>query len=195
LTISGAKPGMFSGDLLPDLYSDSELFNAGNYHTMGYTTAVTQHVGDNFKITVMYGSVGVLAPQTGTLDSNSPEGLRSFLRAGQRQAVTTLASAVLPRSGTRFVASYEFMDEHAATAGELYSTGSGAGGNPVAPGLNFSVHQPIPPLPGFPFRMEATADLLNLMAQGYLPVSLPDGQQVLLVRTPRSVRGGVNFRF
>jgi hypothetical protein len=43
--------------------------------------------------------------------------------------------------------------------------------------------------------MEATADLRNLLAQGYIPVALPDGQHLLLVHTPRSVRGGLNFRF
>jgi hypothetical protein len=195
LTMSGAKPGMFSGDLIPDLYSDSVLFNAGNYHTMGYTASATQNIGENYRITIMYGSVGVLVPQAGTLDSNTPDGLRSFLEAAQRQAVTVLASATVPHSGTRLVASYEFRDERAATAGQLYATDSATMGSQVNPGLNFSVHQPIPAMPGFPFRMEATAELRNLLAQGYLPISLPDGQQVLLVNTPRSLRGGLNFRF
>jgi hypothetical protein len=43
--------------------------------------------------------------------------------------------------------------------------------------------------------MEATADLRNLLAQGYLPLALPNGQQLLLVETPRSFRGGLSFIF
>ena len=100
-------------------------------------------------------------------------------------------SGTVHRSGTHFVASYEIMDNHAATAGHLYSTDS----QQPEPGLNFAVRQPIPVMLGLPFRMEATIDVRNLLAEGYLPVSLPDGSQLLLVHTPRSVRGGVNFSF
>jgi len=35
----------------------------------------------------------------------------------------------------------------------------------------------------------------NLLAEGYLPVSLSDGRRLLLVRNPRSLHGGLNFRF
>jgi hypothetical protein len=42
--------------------------------------------------------------------------------------------------------------------------------------------------------MEASADLRNLLAQGYLPLSA-GGQRLLLVQTPRSVRGGLSFIF
>jgi hypothetical protein len=46
-----------------------------------------------------------------------------------------------------------------------------------------------------PWRMEATADLRNLLAQGYLSLGAIGGQQVLLVENPRSVRGGLSFIF
>ena len=46
------------GDILPDLFSNSSIFNAGDYQTLGYTASVTQNLGDNFNVTVMYGSVG-----------------------------------------------------------------------------------------------------------------------------------------
>ena len=51
--------------------------------------------------------------------------------------------------------------------------------------------QPIPGLGILPWRMEATADLRNLLAEGYLSL----GQQVMLVETPRSFRGGLSFIF
>jgi hypothetical protein len=43
--------------------------------------------------------------------------------------------------------------------------------------------------------MEATADLRNLLAQGYLPLSLADGRSIVLVQNPRSFRGGLSFIF
>jgi hypothetical protein len=34
-----------------------------------------------------------------------------------------------------------------------------------------------------------------MLAQGYLPLAMADGQSVLLVETPRSFRGGLSFIF
>jgi hypothetical protein len=45
-----------------------------------------------------------------------------------------------------------------------------------------------------PWRMEATADLRNLLAQGYLPLGGPLSRSVL-TNSPRSLRGGLNFIF
>jgi hypothetical protein len=60
-----------------------------------------------------------------------------------------------------------------------------------APGLNVCVRQPIP---GLGKRVEATAELRNVLAQGYLGINSPGGQ-LLLVDNPRSVRGGLAFIF
>jgi hypothetical protein len=60
------------------------------------------------------------------------------------------------------------------------------------PGLNICVRQP---LPGFARRVEATADIRNMLAQGYLPMGMVSGQQLMLVETPRSLRGGLAFIF
>jgi hypothetical protein len=37
--------------------------------------------------------------------------------------------------------------------------------------------------------------LRNLLAQGYLPLTMANGQQLLLVNMPRSLRGGLAFVF
>jgi hypothetical protein len=50
-------------------------------------------------------------------------------------------------------------------------------------------------MPFLPWRMEATADLRNLLAQGYLPLTTSSGQQLVLVQMPQSFRGGLNFIF
>jgi len=45
-----------------------------------------------------------------------------------------------------------------------------------------------------PWRIEATADLRNLLAQGYLPLG-GSGSRAILTNSPRLVRGGLNFIF
>ena len=41
-----APAGMYtSGDILPDLFTGTSTFNAGNYQSSGYTAAVTQELG------------------------------------------------------------------------------------------------------------------------------------------------------
>jgi hypothetical protein len=63
------------------------------------------------------------------------------------------------------------------------------------PGLNIYVRQAIPVLSSLPWRMEVTADLRNLLQQGYLPLSAADGSQLVLMENPRMFRGGLSFIF
>ena len=190
LTMSTSGAGIFPGDVLPDLVSNTSFFNAGDYHTIGYTASVTQDLGDRYKLTVNYGSVGVLVPEVGAVAASADD-LRSRIHAERRQAVTTQIAGVIKQTGTRFTAGYQFSDYRSATSGHLYST------QPThpEPGMNVYLRQPIPGVPGLPGRVELTADMRNMLAQGYLPVNLPDGSRALLMGTPRSVRGGLNFTF
>ena len=61
-------------------------------------------------------------------------------------------------------------------------------------GLNVLVRQPIPSLFGMPGRLEATAEVRNGLAQGYLPI-VEGGQHVTLMESPRALRGGLSFIF
>jgi hypothetical protein len=63
------------------------------------------------------------------------------------------------------------------------------------PGLNLYLRQPIPGGSVFSGRLEATAELRNLLAQGYVPVYAADGRRLLLIHSPRAVRGGLAFIF
>jgi hypothetical protein len=188
-----APDGMYSGgDILPDLFSANSIFDAGNYHSVGYTAAVTQNLGDHLSATVMYGSMGALTAQNREIVSDSPDELRSMIRSGRKQAATTRVTATSPWTGTHLIASYQWTDSNRwAMPGHLYTTQAGG----PMPGLNVYIRQPIPGLSFLPWRMEATADLSNMLAQGYLSLGMVNGQRVLLVETPRSFRGGLSFIF
>jgi len=185
-----APDATYGGDLLPDLFTGNAIFNAGNYQSSGYTASVTQNLGESLSATVMYGGVDVLSV-TGDTFGTSDE-LRSMMRSRRRQAVMGRIAATSPWTGTHVIASYQWTgDSRAVMPGQLYTTQTL---HPL-PGLNFYIRQPIPGLSNLPWRIEATADLRNLLAQGYLPLSGVNGQQVVLVETPRSFRGGLSFIF
>lgn len=186
-----APEGLYAGtDILPDPYSGNAVFNAGDYQSVGYTAAVTQNFGDDFSTTLMYGSAGALTADPAEAVSENPDELRAMIRAGRRHAATLRTKATLPWSGTTMVASYQWSDHRTVSPGHLYSTQSLR----PEPGLNLYVRQPVPWSP-FPWRMEISADLRNLLAQGYLPITMSGGRRVFLMQTPRAFRGGLSFIF
>jgi hypothetical protein len=190
LMIANPVAGLFPGDLMPDLFSNSALFNAGTFDTVGYMASVTQDLGENFKVSATYGSLGMLSARNNAM-VESADNLRSLIEAGNRPAVTVRASGTLRHAGTRFVTSYQWTDYRSAMPVPQYSTDSAR----PEPGFNILVRQPIPSFPGMPWHMEASAEVRNLLAQGYLPVNMAGGQQLLLVNTPRTFRGGLAFVF
>ncbi|MDP9169744.1 MAG: hypothetical protein M3N54_03935, partial [Acidobacteriota bacterium] len=185
LTIANPQISGFSGDLLPDMFSNSALFNAGRFQSTGYLVSVTQDLGDNYKLSMIYGSSGVLAARVGLGPVASADDLRRALEADQRPALTLRVSGTVKATGTRFITSYQWTNYDSAMPEPLFSTQSSR----PEPGLNVIVKQPMP------WRMEMTAELRNLLAQGYLPLATAGGSPLLLVNTPRSLRGGLAFVF
>jgi len=192
LTMVGPA-GMFGGgDVLPDLFSNTSTFNAGGFESLGYDASATQNVGDHLSATVIYGSTGGLTAQDGDLSADSADQLRSMIHSGRRHTATARIAATLPKTGTHMIASYQWTaDRRFAMPGNVYTTDDLR----CQPGLNVYIRQPIPGPSVLPWRMEATADLRNLLAEGYLPIGAAGGQQVLLVETPRGFRGGLSFIF
>jgi hypothetical protein len=191
LTLASSEPGLFPGDLMPDLFSNSSLFNMGRFDSYGYSASVTQDLGDNYKVTLIYGSVGVVSPRANEVTISNADDLRKIMNVGHRPAVTLRVSGALKATGTRVVASYQWTDYQSATPGPIFSTESAR----PEPGLNVIVRQPMPAIPRVPWRMEATAELRNMLAQGYLPLTSAGGDRFLLINTPRSIRGGIAFVF
>jgi Carboxypeptidase regulatory-like domain len=191
LTIASPEAGLFPGDLLPNLFSNSASFDMGRFENFSYTASMTQELGENYKVTLLYGSIGVVSPRTDEIPGESANDLRNILQEARRQAVTLQVSGTYKRTGTRFRASYQWTDYQSAMPGPQFSTES----TRPEPGLNVMVRQPMPAIPRMPWRMEASAELRNLLAQGYLPLTTPGGDQVLLVNTPRSIRGALAFVF
>lgn len=191
LTIAAPDGFLPVGDMLPDFFSGTAMFNAGSFTSMGYTASATQDVGDHLSATVMYGSTGALTADRTEPVSGSPDDLRAMIHAGRQQSMTVRVVAASPRTGTHIAASYQVADGRFAAPEPIYSASSMR----PQPGLNIYLRQAIPGIPGLPWRMEITADLRNLLQQGYLPLSTVDGSRLVLMENPRMLRGGLSFIF
>jgi hypothetical protein len=191
LTMSAPDGFFFGGDLLPDLSSNSSVFNIGGFRRSGYNVSVTQAFGADYSATVAYGRGGVLSADNRTLGTSNPDELRSMIQREQRNWLRGRVSGLIPGSQTRFAASYEWTDHKSLTPGHVFLTQS------IYPetGLNIRLRQPLPGLSSLPGRLEASAELRNMLAQGYLPIMLSDGRRLLLANSPRALRGGLSFIF
>jgi len=177
-------------DALPDLFSRGWVFNAGGLRRSGLTAWVTQSLGERLEVALGYANDGSLTAMNRELARGDSEELRSVLRPGRRHAVTARVAGTSPWSGTRFVASYQWASLHSV----LPPHASLTQGLREGTGLNVALRQPIGSLGALPARLEASAELRNILAQGYVPLNL-SGRKAYLVHAPRSVRGGLSFIF
>lgn len=190
LTLNHAT-GLYSNEeLLPDLFSDAANFNIGDFRRLGYAAQVSQSLSDHLSASLAVGSTNVVTTSSRQLATADPEELRSFLQRGRRYWASAKITAATPRTGTKLSSSYQWTDYAAVLPGHRYLT-ENFGSDP---GLNFQFRQPIGGVPGVG-RIEATAELRNVLAQGYLTLTTPGGRRIVVVQAPRSVRGGFSLIF
>lgn len=189
MTLAAPDDFFAAGDMLPDISSKSSVLNAGTFQRFGYAASVTQGLGDKLELGTSFGRAGALtaAPE---LAAPTGDDVRANLHPTQRFWASARASAIIPVTGTEITGSYQWMDYRALMPSHFYLTQRAY----PETGLNIRVRQPIPSFPGMPGRLEATAELRNMMAQGYLTIS-EGSQNVLLIQNPRAVRGGLSFIF
>jgi hypothetical protein len=190
LTMAGPDD-IFSGDVLPDLGSRSGIFNIGNFQRWGYLASVSQLLGDRLEFSLAYGRGGALTTDGRTLHSNDADDLRSMIKVAEKNWASARLAGTAPVTGTHFAASYGWADYRSLMPVHTYLTQR----NGPEPGLNISIRQPIPSFGLVPGRFEATAELRNLLEQGYLPVNTADGRSLLVTNAPRALRGGLSFIF
>ncbi|MGB8010421.1 MAG: carboxypeptidase-like regulatory domain-containing protein [Terriglobales bacterium] len=191
LTGAGAMtPGEMtaeSGEVLPDLYSGTFSYQGNDYASRGVRVVLQRKLLSDLTATLdyAYGSV---------LDLSRPDvqlqDAREWIHTEQRQAVAAKFSGAVPKTKTRWIASYRYTGGRTLTPVDLFDSSPGQ----ADPYLNLCIRQPIP-ASFFAGHMEILMDLRNLLAQGYVPVMGRDGHTLYLVQSARSARGGVAFSF
>jgi hypothetical protein len=188
INLSGDTSFVNPGNLLFDGLSKLSSYNVGDYSRAGFVGSVTQRLSDRMDFGLAFGRMGGFS----TTDSaHMFDNAQPSLRMGLHDVAGAKLRASIPTSGTRFTAGYGWIDSGSLVPSHLFVTQN----NIVSPGLNFGLEQPLPSLFGLPGHLELTADLRNLLAQGYIPVGPNGGSQMLVVQAPRAIRGGLNFTF
>ncbi len=187
LDMTGDLAALNAGNLLFDETSKISTYNMGSYARTGFLASVDQQLSSSLDVAVAYGRLGGFMPG----GFNSSNGVQEqFLRGGNHNAAAVNFNAKAPVAGTRIAASYGWIESHAIVPSHVFTTQSTS----LSPGLNFAIRQPLPSFFGLPGRLELTADLRNLLAQGYVPFD-SGGHRLLIVQSPRSLRGGLSFTF
>ena len=177
-----------NGTVLPDVYSGTFTYQGSNFHTEGARFVVQRQLTPNVTAAFDYSYGGVLdlvQPNVSLANVSQSSVLR------QRQSAAGKISGILPKSKTRWMASYRWVSGEALTPVDMFNASAGR----ADPFLNLFFRQPIPGTGFFPGHIEAIVDLRNLLAQGYVPVLGSDGHTVYLVQSARAVSGGVAFTF
>ena len=174
--------------LLPDVYSSTFTYNGGQLDTNGLRAVVERKLTPGLSAVLNYSYGGVLDMAGPGLDWSS---ISSTIHRERRHAVAGKLFGVMPRTNTRWIASYKWINRDSLNPVDLFNSSAGQ----VDPFLNIFVRQPLPRTPFLPGKVEALMDLRNLLAQGYVPVVSRDGGTLYLVQSARSVRGGLAFVF
>lgn len=173
------------GFVLPDVTSGTFNLGGPNLDTSGVRVVVQRKFASDLAATLDYAFGGTLDLSRSDV---SLQQAQQWISTVRRHALAAKLSGTVPRSHTRWVASYRWVNGQAITPVDMFNTSPGQSD----PFLNIFIRQPIPAFGG---RMEAMIDIRNLLAQGYVPVVGRDGQTVYLVDSARSIRGGVSFSF
>lgn len=191
LNLSGDLDGLPAGDLFSDGISTLSTYNIGSYSRLGYLASVNQRVNDNFGVGMAYGRLGGFTLNPGAFNATGLSTDSKFLQEKNLNLASLNVKTTLPGAGTRISANYGWADPRVLIPRHTFNTQDVVD----TPGFNIMIRQPLPSMFGLPGRLEITADLRNLLAQGYVPVAMAGGRQLVAVEAPRAIRGGLKFIF
>jgi len=176
------------GDVLPDVYSGTFTYQGRDFSVQGMRLVLQRKLTSDVTATIDYGYGGTLA-LNGSHVSLRDTQQNSTVR--YHHSVSGKISGTAPKTRTRWVASYGWMDGRPLTPVDMFNSSPGQ----TDPFLDIFVRQPLPGTGALPGRMDLIVEVRNLLAQGYVPVFGQDGRTVYLVQSARAVRGGVAFSF
>ena len=171
-------------DFLQTYLSEAFASDGGASSSLGGRVVYRENLAQGLKATFVYAYAGALVPKSGANGSI----LRDELATRYRQSLAGGISGTSRRFGTRFSASYKWLDGPAVSQQDPY----GESLYHLDPYLSMEIRQPLPNC--FPGHMEVEANVGNLLAQGYIPIATSDGY-VVLIPSYRYFRGGLSLQF
>jgi hypothetical protein len=172
-----------SAEYFQDFYTGGFAYDGGSSHSWGSRIALHEKIREDLELTTIYAFSGALVPSA---ELDGP--LRELLQTRPTHSLAAKIATRVPKTGTKLTASYKWISDAALSRVDAY--GESVYG--LSPYLQVAVRQP---LPRFALgRWEANAECDNMLAQGYVPMTIREGQ-ALLVPAFRSFRGGVSVQF
>jgi hypothetical protein len=173
------------GFILPDVYSGTFSYTGQVLDTNGFRVVLQRKFTSDLSATLDYAFGGALDLHENDVQLQNAA---QFLSTVRHHAISAKLNGSIPRTHTRWIASYRWVNSTSLTPVDMFNACPGQSD----PYLNLFIRQRMPAMGG---HMEAIIDVRNLLAQGYIPVIGQDGQTVYLVQAARSVRGGFTFTF
>jgi hypothetical protein len=187
--VGGAQ--WLAGDLLPDPAGGGGIIlNAGDYQAAGFRVAYSQDLSNSIQAVVAY-ALGDALTVPGAKSSGTSGRLQDLLHPAETASLAGKVSARTPVTHTQLTTSYGWVPSGRVTSVDPY----GQANLQLPPYLGVEIRQPLPTHAFLPARIEAVADLRNLLAQGYAPVDRGGERPVFLSSAYRSFRGGFSLQF
>jgi hypothetical protein len=180
-----AMAGAGASGVVADGATDSFAFLGAGYTSRGVRLTVSEPMTANLWAALEVETGAALAPAD--VSGERLAEVAAGLHAEDAESVTAEVKGRIARSGTKVRAAYRWQPRQLVTAVDPYEEDQGY--------LSLYVRQAVRWGDRLPPGLEATVDVTNLLAQGYLPFLSSDGRMLFLAQSPRAIQGGLSFTF
>lgn len=180
-----------SGDVLLDPVTGAFRSVGPNYSGGGFRVFAARQLKGNVWTAVEYAEgPAIQLPTTSFAGQNTFADALSDVAPTRTQSVlVSLRGRVRGTSGATWNAGYRWQPEQTITAVDPFNAGMNA------PYLSVMLRQPLGSGNSSPDRLELEFVMQNILAQGYRPIYIVDGQTLYFAQAPRLVTGGLAFSF
>ncbi len=187
----GSAAEFSSGDVLLDPATGAFRSVGPNYSGGGFRVFAARQLKGSCWTAVEYAEgPAIQLPTTSVAGQNSFADALSDVAPTRTQSVlVSLRGRIRGRSGTTWNAGYRWQPEQTITAVDPFNAGMNA------PYLSVMLRQPLGSGNSSPDRLELEFVMQNILAQGYRPIYIVDGQTLFFAQAPRLVTGGLAFSF
>ena len=180
-----------SGDVLLDPATGAFRSIGPNYSGGGFRVFATRQLKGNLWTAVEYAEGSAIQlPTSGFAGQNTfADALSDVAPTRSQSVLVSLRGRIRGTSGTTWNAGYRWQPEQTITAVDPFNAGMSA------PYLSVMLRQPLGTGNSSPDRLELEFVMQNILAQGYRPIYIVDGQTLYFAQAPRLVTGGLAFSF
>lgn len=180
-----------SGDVLLDPVTGAFRSVGPNYSGGGFRVFAARQMKGTFWTAVEYAEGPAIQLPTASYagQSSFANALSDVAPTRTQSVLVSMHGRIRGASGTAWNAGYRWQPEQTITAVDPFNAGMNA------PYLSVMLRQPLGSGNSSPDRLELDFVMQNILAQGYRPIYILDGQTLYFAQAPRLMTGGLAFTF